>query len=120
MSTFTVNTFAPLLMAKHLAPLLQKGTGLVGSQQFKEDPKKSHSSVIVNMSARVGSISDNRLGGWYSYRMSKSGMNMATKCLSLELGRGKNRVICLSLHPGTTDTDLSKPYQNFFLSNIVR
>jgi len=110
MSTFAVNAFGPLLVAKHLAPLLQKGTGLVGSQKFREDGKKCHSAVLVNMSARVGSISDNGLGGWHSYRMSKAALNMANKNLSIELGRGKNRVICLLLHPGTTDTDLSKPY----------
>lgn len=65
---------------------------------------------MVNMSARVGSIGDNRFGGWYSYRLSKAALNMTTKNLSIELGRGKKRVICLSLHPGTVDTDLSRPY----------
>lgn len=50
------------------------------------------------------------LGGWYSYRMSKAALNMATKNLSIELGRGRNKVICVALHPGTVDTDLSRPY----------
>ena len=50
------------------------------------------------------------LGGWYSYRMSKAALNMATKNLSIELRRGKAKVVCVSLHPGTVDTDLSKPY----------
>eukprot|EP00088_Acartia_fossae_P027125 TRINITY_DN27888_c0_g1_i1.p1 TRINITY_DN27888_c0_g1~~TRINITY_DN27888_c0_g1_i1.p1 ORF type:complete len:107 (+),score=8.78 TRINITY_DN27888_c0_g1_i1:390-710(+) len=62
------------------------------------------------MSARVGSIQDNGLGGWYSYRSSKAALNMATKNLSIELGRGKKRVICMAFHPGTVDTDLSRPY----------
>ena len=50
------------------------------------------------------------LGGWYSYRMSKAALNMATKNLSIELGRGSRKVICVALHPGTVDTDLSRPY----------
>lgn len=65
-------------------------------------------SIIVNLSARVGSISDNRLGGWYSYRMSKAALNMFTKTLAVEL-KASSKVI--SIHPGTTDTDLSKPFQ---------
>lgn len=109
-ATFNVNAFGPLLIAKHFAPLLQKGEGLIGSGAYRSDPKKAHAGVLVNMSARVGSISDNGLGGWYSYRMSKAALNMATKNLALELARGKKRVICLSLHPGTVDTDLSRPY----------
>lgn len=51
------------------------------------------------------------LGGWYSYRMSKVAVNMMTKNLSIELGRGKKKVVCVSLHPGTVDTDLSQPYK---------
>jgi len=110
MSTLATNSIGPLIIAKHTAPLLQKGNGLIGSTKYKDDPKKCHSGIIVNMSARVGSISDNNLGGWYSYRMSKTALNMATKNLSVELGRGKKRIICVALHPGTTDTDLSRPY----------
>ena len=106
--TFQVNTFGPLMMAKHFVPLLQRGEGLIGSQSSKS--KNQHSGVLAHISARVGSISDNRLGGWYGYRMSKAALNMANKNLSVELGRGKSRVVCLCLHPGTTDTDLSKPY----------
>eukprot|EP00092_Neocalanus_flemingeri_P017903 GFUD01019369.1.p1 GENE.GFUD01019369.1~~GFUD01019369.1.p1 ORF type:complete len:256 (+),score=60.74 GFUD01019369.1:55-822(+) len=106
--TFLVNTFGPLIMAKHLGPLLQKGDGLIGTQSSKG--KNSHSGVLAHISARVGSISDNRLGGWYGYRMSKSALNMANKNLSLEFGRGKSKLVCLVLHPGTTDTDLSRPY----------
>lgn len=106
--TFTVNTFGPLVMAKHFGPLLLAGEGSVGRQG--SEGKKKHTSVVVNMSARVGSIGDNKLGGWYSYRMSKAALNMATRNLSIELGRGRNKVICVAMHPGTVDTDLSRPY----------
>lgn len=70
---------------------------------------KEMPSKIVNISARVGSISDNYLGGWYSYRMSKAALNMFTKTSSIELKR--HNILTLSMHPGTTDTDLSKPFQ---------
>jgi NAD(P)-dependent dehydrogenase (short-subunit alcohol dehydrogenase family) len=56
--------------------------------------------VIANLSARVGSIGDNRLGGWYSYRASKAALNQLTKCMSLELARRGQKVACLLLHPG--------------------
>lgn len=108
--TFAVNTFGPLMMAKHFAPLLKKGSGLIGSQKFRSSNVNSHSGILANMSARVGSISDNHLGGWYTYRMSKAALNMANKNLSIEFLRGPKRIICLALHPGTTDTDLSRPY----------
>jgi len=111
--TFAVNTFGPLIMAKHLAPLLQKGSGLFGCQ--KENSR--HTGVLAHVSARVGSISDNKLGGWYSYRMSKAALNMANKNLAIELGRGKRKVVCLVLHPGTVDTDLSRPYHRNVPSN---
>lgn len=68
-------------------------------------------AVIVNMSARVGSITDNRLGGWYSYRASKAALNQLTKTMSIEIARKKQNVACILLHPGTCDTDLSKPFQ---------
>ncbi|XP_063586412.1 C-signal-like [Penaeus indicus] len=106
--TVTVNTLGPLLMAKYFSPLLGAGNGTFGRQA--QSAKENHAAVLVNMSARVGSIGDNRLGGWYSYRMSKAALNMATKNLSIELGRGRRRVICVALHPGTVDTDLSRPY----------
>ncbi|KAK7496260.1 hypothetical protein BaRGS_00012425 [Batillaria attramentaria] len=106
--TFKTNTIGPLLVAKHFAPLLVGGQGAFGEQAA--DSKNQHAAVLVNMSAKVGSITDNALGGWYSYRMSKAALNMATKNLSMELGRGRKKVICVSLHPGTVDTDLSRPY----------
>ncbi|XP_068203481.1 C-signal-like [Palaemon carinicauda] len=106
--TFAVNTFGPVMMAKHFNQILMAGGGMIGGKVT--DPKQQHTSVFVNMSARVGSISDNRAGGWYSYRMSKAALNMATKNLSIELGRGKKKVVCIALHPGTVDTELSRPY----------
>ncbi|KAL8621270.1 hypothetical protein ACOMHN_008095 [Nucella lapillus] len=109
-ATMRTNAIGPLMMAKHFAPLLQKGQGVIGVQT--SDYKSFHASVLVNMSAKVGSITDNGLGGWYSYRLSKAALNMATKNLSVELGRGRRKVICISLHPGTVDTDLSRPYHD--------
>lgn len=67
--------------------------------------------MIANLSARVGSIGDNRLGGWYSYRASKAALNQLTKTMSLELARKNQKVAAVLLHPGTVDTDLSQPFQ---------
>ena len=68
-------------------------------------------AVFASISARVGSIGDNRLGGWYAYRGSKAAQNMFTKTLAIEWARSRRNVICVALHPGTTDTDLSRPFQ---------
>lgn len=107
-STLTTNTVGPLVMAKYFSPLLQKGGGAFGQQP--PEKVKQHSGIIVNITAKVGSIGDNGLGGWYSYRMSKAALNMATRNLSIELGRSRPKVVCVSLHPGTVNTDLSRPY----------
>lgn len=72
---------------------------------------REKSSVIANMSARVGSIGDNQLGGWYSYRASKTALNQLTKTMAIECTRRKTNVSCILLHPGTVDTDLSAPFQ---------
>ncbi|XP_043118665.1 C-factor [Puntigrus tetrazona] len=114
-STLTINAVGPLVMAKYFAPLLQKGTGAFGQQPPNKE--KQHSGIIVNMTARVGSIGDNALGGWYSYRMSKAALNMATRNLSIELGRGRSKIVCVSLHPGTVKTDLSRPYHHNIPNN---
>ncbi len=92
---FEVNAFGPLLVAKHFHGFL----------------RHEERSVFASLSARVGSISDNRLGGWYAYRGSKAAQNMFTKTLSIELSRTAPRAIVIGLHPGTVDTDLSKPFQ---------
>ncbi|KAI9332767.1 hypothetical protein BDR26DRAFT_840598 [Obelidium mucronatum] len=100
-----LNTVAPMLAAKHWSPLLappikkvEPGSHLVGLDQ----------SWWINISARTGSIGDNKLGGWYSYRISKAGLNQLTRTMAIELGR--NGIGAVSLHPGTVDTDLSRPY----------
>lgn len=71
----------------------------------------SDACVIAVLSARVGSITDNRLGGWYSYRASKAALNMVLKSAAIEYARRLPRVKLVAFHPGTTDTDLSKPFQ---------
>ncbi len=92
---FSVNTIGPLLVAKYFLPLLSK------------DSK----SVLAALTARVGSIQDNYLGGWYGYRASKTALNMAIKTLAIELVRRNPKALCVAIHPGTVDTPLSKPYQ---------
>ncbi|EFJ28805.1 hypothetical protein SELMODRAFT_92349 [Selaginella moellendorffii] len=96
--TFQINAAGPALVMKHMSPLLKSG----GSREVP---------VIANLSARVGSIGDNKLGGWLSYRASKTALNQLTKTISIELARRRDPVACVLLHPGTVDTDLSKPYQ---------
>lgn len=91
---FRINAFGPLLVAKHFESLL---TGAGGS-------------VFASLSARVGSIADNRLGGWYAYRASKAAQNMFIVNLSIELRRKDPELVVLALHPGTVDTQLSKPF----------
>jgi NAD(P)-dependent dehydrogenase (short-subunit alcohol dehydrogenase family) len=68
-------------------------------------------SVFAVLSARVGSISDNRLGGWYAYRASKAALNMLVRSLAIEQARRTGRSIVVALHPGTVDTHLSRPFQ---------
>ncbi|MCU0673152.1 MAG: SDR family oxidoreductase [Myxococcota bacterium] len=96
---FALNAFAPLLVAKHLAPLFLPPHG--------EKTRR----VIANVSAKVGSIGDNRLGGWYAYRASKAAQNMTTRTLAIELARRAPSVIVLALHPGTVATRLSEPFR---------
>ena len=67
--------------------------------------------MVVTLSAKVGSIEDNRLGGWYSYRASKAALNMLIKTAAIELRRTKPQVVCIALHPGTVNSDLSKPFR---------
>ncbi|MDX1299988.1 MAG: SDR family NAD(P)-dependent oxidoreductase [Pseudomonas sp.] len=95
LATFERNSFAPILLLKHLLPLL----------------RGQHPCTVAALSARVGSIGDNRLGGWYSYRASKAALNQLLHTASIELSRLNPNSCVLSLHPGTTDTALSKPFQ---------
>jgi NAD(P)-dependent dehydrogenase (short-subunit alcohol dehydrogenase family) len=92
---FQVNSIGTALLAKHLLPL------------FKHDEV----SIFAAISAKVGSIGDNRLGGWYGYRASKAALNMFVKNVAIEYGRVVPKAIAVALHPGTTDTQLSRPFQ---------
>jgi NAD(P)-dependent dehydrogenase (short-subunit alcohol dehydrogenase family) len=91
-----VNTIGPALVCKYLVPLLAK--------QGK--------AVMAHLSARVGSISDNQLGGWYSYRAAKAAQNMIVKTAALETARRYKNKLIIGLHPGTVATDLSAPFQS--------
>jgi NAD(P)-dependent dehydrogenase (short-subunit alcohol dehydrogenase family) len=93
---FTTNAILPAIWLKHVEPLL-KGA----------EPAK-----LVFFSARVGSISDNNLGGWYGYRASKSALNMLIKCAQIECQRRAKNICLISYHPGTVETQLSKPFQS--------
>ncbi len=92
--SFVVNALGPLLVAKHFLTLL----------------RHDESAVLANVSARVGSIEDNHIGGWYGYRAAKAAQNMFTRTLSIELRRRAPNVICVALHPGTVATELSQPF----------
>lgn len=93
--SFTINAGIPILLAKAFLPLL----------------RGKHRCVFASLSARVGSIGDNRLGGWYAYRASKAAQNMLMRTFAVEWRRLNPNGICLLLHPGTTDTELSRPFQ---------
>ena len=94
--SFEINTIGPAMTAKYFVPLL----------------RRDEKAVFAALSARVGSISDNRLGGWYAYRASKAALNMVLKTLAIEIGRRFKKQIIVGLHPGTVDTGLSKPFQS--------
>ncbi|KQU59193.1 short-chain dehydrogenase [Sphingomonas sp. Leaf339] len=92
---YAVNAIGPALVAKHFLPRMPKiGRG-----------------VFAVLSARVGSIGDNKLGGWYGYRAAKAGLNQLIRSLAIEERRRNDRTIVVGLHPGTVDTALSKPFQ---------
>jgi len=92
---FQVNSIGPALLTKHVMPLL----------------KHKEPSLLATISAKIGSIGDNRIGGWYGYRASKAALNMFLKTASIEYRRRSPNTIIVMLHPGTTDTGLSKPFQ---------
>lgn len=92
---YQVNTVGPALVARHFLPLMPR----------------DRRAVFAALSARVGSIGDNRLGGWHSYRASKAALNMILKNLSIELARTHPQAVIAGLHPGTVDTALSVPFQ---------
>ncbi|MFP4127129.1 MAG: SDR family NAD(P)-dependent oxidoreductase [Alphaproteobacteria bacterium] len=92
---YAINAIGPALVAKHLLPKL----------------RRDHKAVFAALSARVGSIEDNRIGGWYAYRASKAALNQLLRTLAIELARRWPEAVCVGLHPGTTDTALSAPFQ---------
>lgn len=92
--SYAVNAIGPALVLKHFTPLLAR----------------EGRSVVAILSARVGSIGDNQLGGWHSYRASKAALNQITHTAAIELKRSRPHSICVALHPGTVDTKLSGPF----------
>ncbi|MGL5879072.1 MAG: SDR family NAD(P)-dependent oxidoreductase [Xenococcaceae cyanobacterium] len=92
---FQVNSIGAILLAKHLLPLF----------------RHSDRSVFATISAKLGSIGDNQLGGWYGYRASKTALNMFMRTAAIEYARSCPNNIIVTLHPGTTDTQLSQPFQ---------
>lgn len=93
---FALNTIGPAMIAKHMLPLMPRGSPF----------------TFAALSARVGSISDNRLGGWHSYRASKAALNMLLKNFALEMARTHPESVIVGLHPGTVDSTLSAPFQS--------
>lgn len=91
---FAVNAIGPALVAKHFVPLLARTGG-----------------TFAALSARVGSITDNRLGGWHGYRAAKAALNQLIRTIAIETRRTNDRAIIVGLHPGTVDTALSRPFQ---------
>ena len=92
---FAINAIGPAMIARHVLPRLPR----------------ARRSIFAALSAKVGSISDNRLGGWHSYRSSKAALNMLIRTFAVELTRTHPQAVCVALHPGTVDTPLSKPFQ---------
>ncbi len=95
-SQFAINAAGPALVAKHLLPLTPR----------------AQPSLFAALSARVGSIGDNHLGGWYAYRASKAALNMLIRTLAIEHQRTHPLGVCVALHPGTVDTALSAPFRS--------
>ena len=92
--SFALNAIGPALIMKHVLPRLPR----------------SGKAVFATLSARVGSIGDNRLGGWYSYRASKAALNQLVRTAAVELARRSPDALCIALHPGTVATELSAPF----------
>lgn len=93
-ATFEANTFGPALLLRHFVPLMD-----------------SERAVLAMLSAKVGSIGDNRLGGWYSYRASKAALNMMVKTAAIEVARNRKGSVLVALHPGTVSSPLSRPFR---------
>ena len=101
--SYQVNAIGPMLLVKSLWPAL----------------RQPHPLVVASLSARVGSIADNRLGGWYGYRASKAALNQLSHTAAIELARYNPDSCMVTLHPGTVDTDLSRPFQKMAASTSI-
>lgn len=93
-ATFQANTFGPALALRYFVPLLDR-----------------ERAILAMLSAKVGSIGDNRLGGWYSYRASKAALNMMIKTAAIEVARSQQHSVLVALHPGTVNSRLSQPFR---------
>ena len=93
-ATFEANVFGPALLLRHFVPLLD-----------------GQRAVVAMLSAKVGSIGDNRLGGWYSYRASKAALNMMVKTAAIDIARSQKNRVLVALHPGTVNSQLSRPFR---------
>ncbi|WP_409268360.1 SDR family NAD(P)-dependent oxidoreductase [Massilia sp. BHUDP2] len=94
LATFQANAFGPALLMRHFVPLLAK-----------------ERAIVAMLSAKVGSIGDNRLGGWYSYRASKAALNMLVRTAAIEVARSHKDAVLVALHPGTVASNLSRPFR---------
>jgi len=100
-TSFAINAIGPALCARYFLPLL------------------AADGKFAALSARVGSISDNRLGGWYGYRASKAALNQLIRTAAVELARTRPDAVCVTLHPGTVDTGMSRPFQRGVPANAL-
>jgi NAD(P)-dependent dehydrogenase (short-subunit alcohol dehydrogenase family) len=105
MLSYRTNAVGPTMMMKHFSPLMLKTAALYAAEG------KSGAPVIANWSARVSSVGDNELGGWHSYRGSKTALNQLTRNAAIEFSRKKTPIIAMLIHPGTVDTKLSEPFK---------
>ena len=95
--SFAINATGPMLLLKHFHRLLPR----------------DERGLFATISARVGSITDNKLGGWYAYRASKAALNMFVRTAAIEIARKRPHAVCLALHPGTVRTPLSEPFSSY-------
>ena len=110
LATFQTNALGPLLLAKHFIPFLPKRSTALPLLQNQMANVPFH-AVMALMSARVGSISDNKLGGWYSYRASKAAVNSIARSIDIFLQqKARDKAVCIAMHPGTVKTGLSEEF----------
>lgn len=105
----TINTFDSDFFSKNIS--INTTSTILLAKYFSKQLKSARPSHFIAFSARIGSIEDNKIGGWISYRCSKAALNMAIKTISLEWQLKNTNCCVLAFHPGTTDTKFSKPYQ---------